>query len=556
MNLELIKYMMIASMVIETLMIAIIISMQMKIYKYQRKIYFIKRDRERCNEVLFSAKDGYFCFVYPDQKVKDTQKGIVEKCSRRLAVMLGLKSGTASVFDDVTETFYKEDARLLKKYVTLLQQEGHSFEDMLKLRTNQRLICVYGSRIQGADNNLYCDMVWFRDVTEEAAKITDLENEKLSVQNKVKEFENMIDGLNYPLWLRDENLNLLAVNQKYVEYSGIGSKKEVLQQGFELGNNNGEAIAKKVAAEAQKSKKMQKKSFKMVRGGSLYNYEIQENPYFIGDTLDKIGTVGYLSDNTELEKLKRNFKANQNSHLEILGTLGTAFAIFDEKTNLFFYNSAFRDLWGLDNEFLEKTPSYLQFLETIREHKMLPPVPDFKSYKEDELSVFSGLWGTREDLLHLPDGRAVRRFRTPHPNGVIFAFEDVSDRLATMRRLNDLTAMQQSVLDNLSDSVIIFGVNQRLKFYNRAYLKLWSLDFDKMQDEPKLDKLISYQKLFFSNVADWEAFKQSMMTNITQGRKFNLLRDDNVNIAVSPLIFYDGSIMITYTVQAEQRKAS
>lgn len=555
MNLELIKYVILASMVIETIMIVIIVAMQMKMYRYQRKIYFIKRDRERCNEVLFSAKDGYFCFVYPDQKVKDAQKGIVEKCSRRLAVMLGLKSGTASTFEDVSETFYKEDARLLKKYVTLLQQEGHAFEDMLKLRGNQRLICVYGSRVHGADNNLYCDIVWFRDVTAEAAKITDLEQEKMAVQNEVKELENMIDGLNYPLWLRDDDLNLIAVNQKYVEYSGATGKKEVLQLGVELANSNGETVAKKVAFEAQKSKKMQRRALKMVRDGSLYNYEVQENPYFIGDTLDKIGTVGYLADNTELEKLKRNFKANQNSHLEILGTLGTAFAIFDGQTNLFYYNNAFRDLWGLDNEFLEKTPSYLQFLEIIREHKMLPPVPDFKSYKEDEMAVFSGLWGTREDLLHLPDGRTIRRFRTPHPNGVIFAFEDVSDRLATMRRLNDLTATQQAILDNLSDSVLIFGVNQRLKFYNRAYLKLWSVDFDKMQDEPKLDKLISYQKLFFSNVDDWEAFKQSMMANITQGRKFNLLRDDNVNIAVSPLIFYDGSIMITYAVQNEQRKA-
>lgn len=555
MNLELIKYVILASMLIETIMIIIIVVLQMKMYRYQRKIYFIKRDRERCNEVLFSAKDGYFCFVYPDQKVKDAQKGIVEKCSRRLAVMLGLKSGTASGFDDVTETFYKEDGRLLKKYVTLLQQEGHAFEDMLKLRGNQRLICVYGSRIHGADNNLYCDIVWFRDVTAEAAKITDLEQEKIAVMNELKELENMVDGLNYPLWLRDDNLDLLAVNQKYVEYSGATSKKEVLQQGVELSNSNGETVSRKVASEAQKSKKIQRRAFKMVRDGSLYNYEVQENPYFIGDTLDKIGTVGYLADNTELEKLKRNFKVNQNSHLEILGTLGTAFAIFDGQTNLFFYNNAFRDLWGLDNEFLEKTPSYLQFLEIIREHKMLPPVPDFKSYKEDEMAVFSGLWGTREDLLHLPDGRTIRRFRTPHPNGVIFAFEDVSDRLATMRRLNDLTAAQQAILDNLSDSVLIFGVNQRLKFYNRAYLKLWSLDFDKMQDEPKLDKLVSYQKLFFSNVDDWEAFKQSMMNNITQGRKFNLLRDDNVNIVVSPLIFYDGSIMITYTVQNEQRKA-
>lgn len=535
------------SAVLELVLIGVAFFMHIRTYKLRRRIYFIKRDRERCNELLFSAKDGYFCFIYPDQKVKDPQKGTLGKCSRRLAVMLGLKNGTASSFDEVADSFQKEDARVLKKYIELLRKDGMSFEDVLGLKSSNHHVCVYGSRVNGADNNLYCDVVWFRDVTSQSDKIAALEAERQSVENAVKQFENMIDGLACPLWLRDENLNLIAVNKKYLEFSSQSSKADVLRGNVELSNSQGELIAKKAAKEAQKNKKLQKKSFNMIRNSELYNYELQENPYFIGDSLDKIGTVGYLIDNTELEKLKRNFKANQNNHLEILGTLGTAFAIFDDKMKLFFYNNAFRNLWGLDADFLDKTPSYPQFLETIREHKMLPPVPDFKNYRDDELSVFGSLWETKEDLLHLPDGRTIRRFRTPHPNGVIFAFEDVSDRLATMRRLNDLTSMQQSMLDNLNDAVVIFGANQRLKSYNRAYLKLWSLDYDKMQDEPKLDKILAYQKLFFSNIENWEELQQSMIAGITEGRKFELRRDDDVNIAVSPLVFYDGSIMVTYT---------
>lgn len=549
MNAELLKDILILCFLLLVCLLGIIASMQMKIYKYKRKIYFIKRDRERCNELLFSSKDGYFCFVYPDQKVKDPQKDIQEKCSRRLAVMLGLKNGTAAVFSDICEALNKDDAKLVKKYVSLLQQEGKPFEDMLSLKNGKRFVCVYGNRVHGADNNLYCDVVWFRDITAEAERISMLEKEKDDVRNAVRQFENMVDGLSCPVWLRDENLNLIAVNKKYMEFVAQQDKKQILQQKFEICNNKGEPVAYSLAVAAQKSKKMQKKALNLVRNGELYNFELRENPYYVGDMLDKIGTVGYLRDNTALEKAKRSFKVNQNNHLEILGALGTAFAIFDNKSKLYFYNASFKNLWNLDSEFLEKAPTYLQFLETVRENKMLPPVPDIKNYKEEEMSVFGGLLDTKEDLLHLPDGRTIRRLRTAHPNGVIFAFEDVSDRLATMRRLNDLTAIQQTILDNLTDSVLIFGANQRLKFYNRSYLKLWSLDFEKVQDEPKLDAIISYQKLFFSNIDEWDGFKKSMMANIMEGRKFNLLRDDGVNLVVSPLIFYDGSIMITYTVK-------
>ncbi len=548
MQAELLKVIIGSLVTVIVVLLWLIAIMQVKIHKYKRKVYFIKRDRERCNELLFSVKDGYMCFIYPDQKIKDAQKETKENCSRRLAVMLNLKNGTASKFDDVADSFYKDDASRLKKYVGLLQKEGHVFEDMLRLKGNLRYICVYGNRIHGSDNNLYCDIVWFRDVTEQNNEIMRLQNDKNQVVSNLKQLENMIDGLNIPLWLRDDQMKLLAVNKKYLDFVNASSKNEVLLNGSEIQDNKGKKVVYQLAVSALKSKKMQKKALNVVLGGGLHRFEAYENPYFMGDTLDKIGTVGYMLDNTSLEEAKHNFEVNQNNHLAVLGVLGTAFAIFDNKTNLYFYNEAFKNLWQIENDFLDKTPNYSQFIEVIREHKMLPPVPDFKAYKEDELSVFNRLWETKEDLLHLPDGRTIRRFRTPHPNGVVFAFEDVSDRLATMRRLNDLTSMQQAMLDNLNDGVIVFGANQRLKFYNRTYLKMWGVDFDKMQDEPKLDKIISYQKLFFSNIDDWTDFKQTMMSHIIEGRKFTLSRDDGVNIKVSPLSFYDGSLMLAYTI--------
>ena len=544
MNIDLLNWTVIGGLLIILGLMAILAILQTKIYKYRRKIYFVRRDKERTNELLWTTKDGYFCFIYSDEKLNHNPQKVMGKCSRRLAVMLDLKNGTTADFNEICDAFYKDDAQLLKKYVSLLQQDGLAFEDMLSIK-GENVLCVCMVIACTGPTAIYTAM-WFG--------LLQLENEKNSVLNTIKQYENLIDGIEMPIWLRDENLQLAIVNKKYAEYSGKNSKAEVLRQNTELSNSKGETPDAAIAASAQKTKKKQKKPFKMVRGGNYYFYELRENPYFIGDTLDKIGTVGSLVDCTALETAKRDFERNQNSHLDILGVLGTAFAIFDEKTNLYFYNTSFRQLWNLDADFLEKKPSYLQFIETIRQQKMLPPVPDFKTFKEEELSVFNRLWKMRDDLLPLPDGRTIHRFRMPHPNGVIFAFEDVSDRLATMRRLNDLTEMQQGILDNLTDAVIIFGPNQRLKFYNRAYLKLWSLDYDKMQDEPKMDDVITYQKLFFSNIPEWNDFRQTMLTMIMEGRKFTLTRDDNAEINVSPQIFYDGSIMLTYTAKHSATK--
>ena len=546
MDYELLRNIIIFSMALEIVLLIIIGYMQVKIFKYRRKVYFIRRDRERCNEILYASKDGVFSFVYPDQKIKDPQKEIIEKCSRRLAVMLGLKNGTASSFNEVCEMFTKEDAHILRKYADMLRQEGKNFEDLLHLKAKDCYVVACGNRINGNDNNLYCDVIWFRDVSRQTAEINRVKQEQEQVKAESVTLENLVDGLDEPVWIRNENLELLAINKKYAEYAGA-AKSDILSRNIELGGNKNEGVFKKLALTAQKTQKIQKKNLNIVHSGKLHNFIAFEKPYFVGDTLDKIGTIGYLKDNTELEKAKRGFAINQNNHLEILGVLGTAFAIFDSKMKLYFYNNSFKMLWNLENEFLDSAPTYLQFLETVREQKMLPPVPDFKNYRDEEISIFNGLIDTQEDLLHLPDGRTVRRLRTPHPNGVIFAFEDVSDRLATTRRLNELTAVQQNILDNLTDAVIIFGANQRLKFYNRSYLKLWGLNIEKMQDEPKIDELISYQKLFFSDIDDWDTFKATMIANIMGNRKFTIVRDDNTEIMVSPQTFYDGSIMVTYS---------
>ena len=62
--------------------------------KLKQKNYFLKRDRERYAETLYASHDGYFAFIYPDDKVNDPRKGVTERCSRRLAVILGLENGT------------------------------------------------------------------------------------------------------------------------------------------------------------------------------------------------------------------------------------------------------------------------------------------------------------------------------------------------------------------------------------------------------------------------------------------------------------------------------
>ena len=132
--------------------------------------------------------------------------------------------------------------------------------------------------------------------------------------------------------------------------------------------------------------------------------------------------------------------------------------------------------------------------------------------------------------------------------GLVFAFEDVSDRLATRRAYNSLLSVQQEILDNLFDPVLIFGSNGRLNFFNRAYLEMWEVDEIKLQNDPGIDEIIESQVKFFGNVDDWPLLKKDIIQHLTSltTRSFSLKRSDGVSIEVLTTALSDGSIMITY----------
>ena len=189
------------------------------------------------------------------------------------------------------------------------------------------------------------------------------------------------------------------------------------------------------------------------------------------------------------------------------------------------------------------------FLDIIREKRLLPEVPDYTLLKNDEQKEFSRIIEPKEDMLHLPNGKTLRRVRAPHPmGGLIFAYEDISDRLEATSAYNALLSIQSEMLNNLFDAVIIIGNDGHLKFYNQAYIKLWNASKKLLDTEPSLEELIEAQKQFFSHDENWKELKEDIISHLFDmtTKSFILNRNEIDDVEVSSTKLSDGSIMITY----------
>lgn len=517
--------------------------------KSRQQNYFLRRDRERYAETLYASRDGYFAFIYPDDRVNDPRDTVTERCSRRLAVILSLEEGTKASFSDVLKSFYKDDAKKIEKYVGLLKQEGFAFEDYFELKNSDKIIRLEGARINGADGSIYCDMIWFRDVSETNGKIRNLERENQKIEDQYMGLRNMIDNLPIALWLRNKNLELIDCNRKYVELTGCKSKNDVITQQAEIYNSAGNSLSKELSREAFASQKSFKNRGGIIINGERIAVEVEEIPFYSENNLGEPCCAGYLANINELDELQRTQKQHQEAQLMILGSLGTAFAVFNQDTYLSFYNQAFIELWGLVKETNIEGMSYAAFLDTLRENRYLPEVPDYKSFRQEELKVFNRMIEPISDLLHLPDGKTFRRTRASYPmGGVIFAYEDISDRLATTTAYNQLLTLQNEMLNNVSDAVLIFSFNGQLTFFNDAYVKLWKANREFLLSEPMFDEVIESQKKFFDPDDNWEDLKKGIADNILNvaTKTLSLQRKAGEKLQINIAHLSDGSLMVVY----------
>ena len=136
--------------------------------------------------------------------------------------------------------------------------------------------------------------------------------------------------------------------------------------------------------------------------------------------------------------------------------------------------------------------------------------------------------------------------RLPIQNLTVMVQKEAADRLAAARRLSDLLAVQRGILDNISDSVVIFSPNLKLKSYNVAFLRLWGLGAAELDASPYLRELLDLLKPKLPELEDWNTFREDMLKHITSCTPFTLKLRSKQRIMVTPVILADTSLMITY----------
>lgn len=362
------------------------------------------------------------------------------------------------------------------------------------------------------------------------------ENEKLKTD--LKNASTILNMAPYPIWQHDASLQMRFYNLSYTEAVEDVVQKQESSEPPELDQK-----MKTMVRRAMETGEVINERRHIVVGGQRRLYDITELPV----PQEKI-SVGFALDMSELEELQEDLRQHISAQSDLLESSASAMAIYGSDMRLRSFNYAFVALWKLEESWLNTGPTYSEILEALRDRRKLPEQANFQQFKQQQMKLFTTLLAPQEEFFHLPDGMSLRVIAIPYAlGGILFAYEDMTNRLALERSYNTLIAVQRETLNNLHEGVAVFGEDGRLKLYNPIYLSLWNIDAEFAHSEPHVKEIVERSKALFI-YDDWDVFNKDHIAQIQvrEHRSRTLERTDGKVIDWRKIPLPDGATLITY----------
>jgi signal transduction histidine kinase len=461
-----------------------------------------------------------------------------ELASPGLADVLRATDGeTPGGFAGLTARFGADDQARLRGLVEDLRTRGEEFSTTLLTIDAGHAIRLDGRRARDAE----LDIVWVTDVTTETALQSDTAIQLTATEIERDGLKAMLDALPYPVWRRSKDRSLSQVNQAYVAAIEDDDGEPSVRPSELAGPDSG--TGRELAARALATGRAQSESRHIVIGGQRRLYDFTELP------TGRFGVVGYALDMTQLEDVQEDLASHIDANADVLENVSVAIAVYGPDTRLKFYNTAYARLWDADTDWLDSEPTLSDELEVLRDRRMVTEEVDFRAFKQEQLAAFTSLIAPTETLVHLPDGKTLRKRVAPHPlGGLLFTYEDVTDRLTLERHYNTLIEVQRRTLDNLYEGVALIGPDARLKLCNAAFRRLWQYDEADLQGEPHVGALVDKTRHFYDDEGDWPALRKRLMEWLTAREPVSsaIERTDGSTLEYTGVPLPDGMMLMTY----------
>lgn len=346
----------------------------------------------------------------------------------------------------------------------------------------------------------------------------------------------LLDLLNRPAFLRDTSGRLVFANQPYLDLCRTLGRPVSGDAPPEL------LDAKQLQAHLAECRGNDQAVRQRVSLGKGGEFELVDVPV-------AEGRAGYFEPVAVSDD-----KAGEPSFAHIAGiidALATPIAIFNARRELIQFNPAYAALWDLDPKFLTPGLDERAILDKLRTEGMLPNQVDYHTWRAKHLESYARKAPFEAEPWHLPDGRTIKVISAPAGThgGVIYVFEDLTERLELESANKAMTNVQRETINSLSEAVAVFGTNGRLALSNPRLSALWKLPMNTLGANPHIDQIADASGQVLQDGAKiWADLKRNIIDlNPTRTDKAGRIeRTDGRLLDYATTRLPDGQTMMTF----------
>ncbi|MBU6474567.1 MAG: PAS domain-containing sensor histidine kinase [Alphaproteobacteria bacterium] len=519
----------------------------------------------RLLDALVPLRRSYRKQVRENQRLESFLRAVpVEYCGWDQAGVQAISPGFCNLLGianvnglaDIQSVLGPGDAAALESLFDQLEQHGETFELNVQTTAGGKMLKISGKQGAADAQAPIFSVIWIADITPFAQKsLHDMES-VAAAEKRENDLRAAINGLPFPVWLRNQALDLVWCNKSYSRLvddtaaAVIADQKELPLTGGGKADMGQRVLAQRALA---------KLAPQTLRGHVIIDkqrrlVEMTEAPVDAGKQV-----IGVALDVTREEEWESSCKRLAGSHHAAMEQLRTAIAMFDTETRLEFYNSAYEQLTGMSGAWLDTKPRLVDIIDKMRELRKLPEQADYKLFKQNWVKKFTTLLDPSEEMLYLPDGSVIRMIVVPRAaGGAMLTLEDVTSHLKLETSYNTLMAVQQETMDNLAEGVVVFGEDGRVRLSNNSFAKMWGIPPEDLTGALHISKLVERTKSFF-DAHGWPAMRQTLLGNglEREPRRGRIERNNGSVLEYSVMPLPDGNILnayfdITDTVKVEQ----
>ena len=256
--------------------------------------------------------------------------------------------------------------------------------------------------------------------------------------------------------------------------------------------------------------------------------------------------IGVATDITNINNIKTELEKYTNNIDTIINNINCGIALFDSNMKLLLVNGYTMDLFKLSNIDVY-TKSYSEMVDYVLSNELIVSNLSNTILRNKLLEIFSIVKDEpleKHISISNKDNMNVNIVSDSKGN-VLFTFSDNSDSIDMARNINSVKQTYNRIINSISEGIIIFGSDNKIKLYNDVVKNIFNIDKENINNL-NIKDFFELSKDLFSHTNYLEQFINKLINNATQrincSEVINLLNNKIIDYTYTPI--HDGLSLI------------